>query len=324
MKRREFIALVGGAASWPFVARGQQPVTPLVGLFSVGSSGANTYSMPGFRQGLSETGFDEGRTVAIEYRWGEGRFDRLPAFAIDLVNRRAAVIFANGPPAVRAAMAATTTIPIVFSMGEDPVKEGVVASLNRPSGNVTGFTTFTNQLFSKRLSLLADTAPTAVLGLLINPNNPNAYPDAGDAQLAAKGLGRQLEVLTATTENDFEAVFAAIRERHIGALCVGVDGLFRERRAVLVALAASYKIPTMYERREFPVSGGLMSYGTDDRDNWRQAGLYVGRILKGAKPSDLPVVQATKIEFVINLKTAKALGLTIPPGVQSIADEVID
>jgi len=210
IQRRNFISLLGSAAAWPLVARGQQPVTPLVGLLSVGSFGANTSSTAGFRQGLSEAGFDEGHTVAIEYRWGEGRFDRLPAFAVDLVNRRAAVIFANGPPAVRAAMAATTTIPIVFTMGEDPVKEGVVASFNRLGGNVTGFTTFTNQLFPKRLGLLADAAPTALLGLLINRKNPNSYPDAEDAQLAAKALGRQLEVLTATTETSRRCLLPSV------------------------------------------------------------------------------------------------------------------
>jgi putative ABC transport system substrate-binding protein len=326
LRRREFITLLGGAtAAWPLVARGQEPLMPLVGLLSIASSGADTSSTAGFRQGLREAGFVEGRNVAIEYRWAEGHFDRLSALAADLVSRRAAVIFVNGPPAVRAVMAATTTIPVVFSMGEDPIKEGVVTSINQPGGNVTGFTTFTNQLFSKRIGLLAEMVPTAaVLGLLVNPNNPNADPDAADARGAASALGRQLEVLTARTENDFEAVFAALREGHIGALCVGVDGLFRERREVLFALAARHGVPTMYERREFPVSGGLMSYGIDHVDGWRQAGLYVGRVLKGAKPAELPVVQATKIEFVINLKTAKALGLTVPPSLLATADEVIE
>jgi putative ABC transport system substrate-binding protein len=326
MRRRDFITLLSGtAAAWPLAARGQELVMPLVGLLSIASSGADTSSTAGFRQGLREAGFVEGRNVAIEYRWGEGRIDRLPALAADLVNRRAAVIFINGPPAVRAVMAVTMTIPIVFSMGEDPVKEGVVTSLNRPGGNVTGFTTFTNQLFPKRIGLLSEAVPTtAVLGLLVNPNNPNADPDAADAQRAATALGRRLEVLTARTENDFETVFGTLRERHIGALCVGVDGLFRERREALVALAARHGIPTMYERREFPVSGGLMSYGIDHVDGWRQAGLYVGRVLKGAKPADLPVVQATKIEFVINLKTAKALTIDIPPGIWASADEVIE
>jgi putative ABC transport system substrate-binding protein len=326
MKRREFITLLGGAASaWPRAARAQQPAMPVIGVLSIASPDANILYVAGFRQGLSEAGFVEGRNLAIEYRWAEDRLDRLPAFAADLAGRQVAAIFANSPAAVRAAKAATATIPIVFSMGEDPVQEGVVSSLARPDGNVTGFSTFTNQLFAKRLGLLNDTVSASVpFGLLVNPTNPNAEADAKDATIAAGRLGRRLEVLRARSERDFEQVFATIVQLQIGALAVGVDGLFRARREQLVALAALRRIPTIYDRREFTVSGGLMSYGTNYADNWRQVGVYVGRVLKGEKPANLPVQQATKTEFIINLRVAKALGLAIPSGVLAIADEVIE
>jgi putative ABC transport system substrate-binding protein len=327
MRRREFIALMGGVAAssllWPRVTRAQQPAVPVVGLLSAQFPGSSAPMVSGFRQGLSEARYVEGRNVTIEYRWAEGRYDRLPALAADLVRHRVAVIFGNSPPTVRAAKAASATIPIVFSIGEDPVKEGLVASLNRPGGNVTGFSIFTNQLFGKRLGLLRDIVPkAAVLGLLVNPNNPNADPDARDAQVAADALGRQLEVLKAATERDLEAAFTAMVQRQVGALAVGVDASFLDRREQLAALAARHAVPAIYERREYADSGGLMSYGSPV--DWRPAGVYVGRILKGEKPADLPVQQATKFEFVINLKTAKALGLEIPPGVLAIADAVIE
>jgi putative ABC transport system substrate-binding protein len=327
MKRREFIAYISGtAAAWPLAAHAQQAPVPLVGFFSVGSSDGFAPQVVGLRQGLSETGYVEGRNVAIEYRWADGQFDRLSALAADLISRRMAVIFAHGPPAVRATKAQTTRIPIVFSIGEDPVKEGLVASLNRPEGNVTGFSNFQNLLGPKKLALLRDTVPKAeVLALLVNPTNPNAEPDTKDVQTAAAAsLWRELRVFPASTERDVEAAFAAMVQFRVGALLVNVDPFFISRSAQIVALAAHYAIPALYDRREFPVAGGLMSYGASEVEAFRQCGIYLGRILKGATPGDLPVQQAAKFEFVINLKTARALCLDIAPGVLAIADEVID
>jgi putative tryptophan/tyrosine transport system substrate-binding protein len=326
MRRREFITLVGGAATWPLAARAQQPAMPVVGFLNHGLSGESAPLVVGFRQGLSESGYVEGRSVAINYRWAEGQFDRLPALAKELVESGAAAMFAGSPPAVLAAKAASVTIPIVFSMGEDPVREGLVASLNRPGGNVTGFTHFANQLVGKRLGLLRDIAPkAAVLAFLVNPNNPNAEFDTKEVQAAADAIGLQLKVLTAGAERDLEIAFGAIAQQRIGALLVGVDGTFLfPHREQIAALALRHAVPTMYDRREFPAAGGLMSYGTDRVDAYRQGGIYVGRILKGARPADLPVQQATKFEFVINTKTAKALGLEIPSGVLAAADEVFE
>jgi putative tryptophan/tyrosine transport system substrate-binding protein len=279
----------------------------------------------GFRQGLGETGFAEGRNVSIEYRWAEGQFKRIPTLAADLVQRQVAVIFAGGPPSVRALKTLTTTIPVVFSMGEDPVKEGLVANLNRPGGNITGFSYFTNLLFAKRLGLLHECVPKdAAFGFLVNPENPNAEPDTKDVQIAADALGRQLHVFKAKTEHDFDPAFEHMGRLRVGGLCVNIDLLFIARREQIIALAERRSIPAIYERREYPVEGGLMSYGASQADSWRQGGIYVGRILKGEKPADLPVQQSTKFDFVINLKTAKALRLDIPPGVLAIADEVIE
>jgi putative tryptophan/tyrosine transport system substrate-binding protein len=266
----------------------------------------------------------EGRNVAFEYRSSEGHYDRLPALAAEFVRRQVAVIYAGGAPAARAAKAATTTIPIVFTMGEDPVKEGLVASLNRPGGNITGYSNFNNQLVSKRLELLREIAPKAeVLGLLVNPTNPNADPDTKDVQAAADALGLRLQVLKASTERELETAFASIVQQPLGGLLVGVDPWFRERPERITVPAARYSVPAIYERRSFPAAGGLMSYSSSVTEGARQAGIFIARILKGAKPADLPVQRATKFEFVINLKTAKALGLTIPETLLATADEVI-
>jgi putative ABC transport system substrate-binding protein len=279
----------------------------------------------GLKEGLSQTGYIEGQNVTIEYRFAEGRFDRLPALAEDLVRRKPSVIFAIGPPSVRALKAHTATIPIVFFMGEDPVKEGLVASFNRPGANITGFSGFTNLLFPKRLQLLNEIVPRpAALALVVNSDNPNAEPDSRDAQAAAVALGRELHVLTANNERGIIETFATLVQRRIGGLMVGVDGLFMDRRDQICALAARHAIPAIYEKREYPETGGLMSYGTSDRENHRQCGIYVGRILKGERPADLPVLQATKFEFVLNLRIAKVLEIPIPPGVLAIADEVIE
>jgi putative tryptophan/tyrosine transport system substrate-binding protein len=326
MKRRELIKLLGGAAAapsllWPLAARAQQPAMPVVGVLSLGLPEPPA----GLRQGLAEAGYVEGRNLAIEFRGAQNQVDRLPAMAADLVRRRVNVIFAGSPPAARAAKAATPAVPIVFNMGEDPVNEGIVANLNRPGGNVTGFSDFANLLAGKRLGLLRDAVPkAAVLGLLVNPTNPNAGPDSKDAQAVADALGRELRVLAAGTEHDLEAAFAAMAQQRVGALMVGIDPFFRSRPGQLAALAAHYMVPAIYDRRDFATAGGLMSYGADNVETARQTGIYVGRILKGEKPGDLPVQRPTKFDFVINLKAANALGLDIPPGVFAIANEVIE
>jgi putative tryptophan/tyrosine transport system substrate-binding protein len=326
MKRREFIAGLGGAAAWPVVARAQQPAVPVVGFLVITSPGASAPLVAAFRQGLSESGYVEGRNVAIDLRSAEGQFDRLPSLAADLVRRQVAVIFTNGGPVgIRAATAQTATIPIVFAMGEDPVKEGLVASLNRPGGDVTGFVSLANQLNSKRLSLLRDTVPKSkVLAYLINSTHPNAETEIKEAQAAAAAMRLELLVLTASTERAIESAFAAMVQQRVGGLSVSRDPSFIDRREQLAALAARHGIPAIYDRRDFPAAGSLMSYGTSGTDARRQSGVYTGRILRGEKPADLPVQVSTKFEFVINLKTAKALGLEIPPGVLAIADEAIE
>jgi putative ABC transport system substrate-binding protein len=325
IQRRKFLGTVGSAIAWPLGARAQQAVMPVIGFLGLASPIAATPQIAGWRQGLSETGYVEGRNVVVEYRWVEGQFGRLPGLASDLIARQPTAILAHGPPAVMALKAQTATIPIVFTIGEDPVKEGLVASLNRPGGNVTGFSHFANLLFGKKLGLLLETAPEAmVLGLLVNPENPNAAPDTKDVEAAADAIRRQLRVFAASTDREFEPAFAAMVQSRVGALLVNIDPVFIAQRELIATLAARHTIPAIYDRREFPLAGGLMSYGASEVEGFHQCGIYVGRILKGEKPADLPVLQATKFEFVINLRIAKALGLTIPPGVLAIADEVIE
>jgi putative tryptophan/tyrosine transport system substrate-binding protein len=326
MRRREFIAGLGSAAAWPLAARAQQR-TPVVGVLAFGmpESMRQVGHSPAFTQALKEGGFVEGQNVAFEFRYASGQFDRLPALAADLVGLRVDLIYTPGLPPAIAAKATTSTIPIVFNMGEDPVKEGIVASLNRPGGNATGFTGFSNQLIAKRLELLHQAVPrAAVIGFLVNPNNPNADPDTKDARTAALAHGLSLRVLNAASERDFERVFATITQEGIGALLVGVEPYFWERRQELVALATLNSVPVAYDLDIFPAVGGLMSYGTSPSEGDRQVGLYLGRILKGTRPADLPVVQAAKFEFVINLKTAKALGLTLPESLLATANQIIE
>jgi putative tryptophan/tyrosine transport system substrate-binding protein len=324
--RRKFLATLGGAAAaWPLAARAQQPM-PVIGFLN--SLGPNDRpNLPAaFRRGLGETGFVDGRNVAIEYRFAENQHDRLPALAADLVSRKVNVIAATGGGAsVLAAMAATKTIPIVFTTAGDPVQEGYVTSLNRPGGNVTGVSWFHGLLAGKALGLLHElVSNAAVVALLVNPKLPESARTRSDAQEAARALGRQLLILDASTASEIDAAFAAMRERRAGALLIGADPFFSSRLQQIVALAARDAIPAMYVNREFVEEGGLTSYGNDTPDSYRRAGVYVGRILNGASPADLPVDQATKFEFLINLRTAKKLGLDVPPGLSARADEVIE
>jgi putative ABC transport system substrate-binding protein len=327
MQRREFIRLLGGTAvAWPFAARAQQPGMPVVGFMHILSPDNVPHYVAGFRQGLKEQGFIEGQNLAIEYRWAYGEYDRLPELAADLVRRGVAVLAATGgQPSPNVAMAATQTIPIVFTTNGDPVREGLVASLNRPGGNATGVTIFGPAAVTKRLQLLHELVPRAdKTAYLMNPNNPNADPELSAAQGAAHSLGMHLHVFRVSNESDLDAAFGTMAQQRLGALLGASDTFLFGQRAHIVSLAAHYRIPAIYYLREFAQAGGLMAYGNRIAGQYRLVGMYVGRILKGEKPADLPVLQSTTFEFVINLNTAKALDIEVPNSIQLLADEVIE
>ena len=327
MRRRDFIKLIGGAAAaWPLAARTQQPGLPVVGFLDSKSPDDSAHMVAAFRRGLNESTFIEGQNVTIEFRWAQNQYDQLPVLAADLVRRRVDVIAATGGPAALAAKAASATIPIVFRLAADPIAAGLVPSLSRPGGNVTGVTSLNLEVGSKRLEFLHELVPTAtVMAALVNPTNPtNAEILSRDLQATARLLGLQLHLLHASSDADIDAVFATLTELRAAGLVIGTDALFTSRDEKLAALGLRFRMPTIYQWREFVAAGGLMSYGGSAPDSYRLAGVYTGRILKGEKPADLPVQQATKLELFINLKTAKALGLTVPQSLLASADEVIE
>lgn len=326
MQRRAFLGVLGGAVVWPLSTRAQQPQIPVVGFLNSGTPDAMADFATAFREGLKQTGYVEGQNVAIEYRWVEGRYDRLSALAADLVRRQVSVIFAGGGALTTlAAKAATSTIPIVFQIGDDPIKAGLVDNLNRPSGNVTGASFFGNELGAKRLALLRELVPAAPLAaVLVNPKGSTAEAHLNEVQVAARAVGQQILVLNVGSEQDLDAAFATLKEQEAKVLIVNADPVFFILQKQIVALAARYAVPAIYYTREFAMAGGLMSYGTSILDATRQAGVYCGKILKGARVADLPVLLPTKFEYVVNLKTLKTLGLNIPPTLLALADEVIE
>jgi putative ABC transport system substrate-binding protein len=327
MRRREFIALLGsGVAAWPLAVRAQQPAMPVIGYLSARSPDDTAHLVAAFRRGLGEQGFVEGQNVTIEYQWALGQYDRLAAMAAEFVRRPVTVLTTTGgEPSALAAKAATSTIPIVFAIGGDPVKRGLAASYNRPGGNATGISLLTNPVEPKRLGLLHELVPQATtVGFLLNPTLPQSGSQISDVQEAARTLNLQVHILRASTDREIESAFESVAPQNIQALAVAADGFFDTRREKLVALAAGHAVPTMYHFREFAVAGGLVSYGIDASDAYRLVGVYTGRVLKGDKPADLPVVQSIKFQLVINLKTAKTLGLAIPDRLLALADEVIE
>ena len=327
MKRREFITLLGSATAWPLTARAQQPALPVIGFLNGASADLYAQFVRAFHRGLGETGYVEGRNVAIEYRWADGQYDRLPGLAADLIRRQVAVLAATSTPAALAARAANTTIPIVFTTGSDPVRLGLVASLNRPGGNITGATQLNMEVAPKRLELLHELLPTATdIAVLVNPANPLvAQTETRALEAAAGTLGLKLHVLNASTERELDTVFASMAKARVSGLVIGTgDAFFNSRSRQLGALASRHALPAIYQGREFAAAGGLVSYGGSVADSYRLAGAYTGRILKGEKPADLPVQQSTKVEMIINLKSAKALGITVSLPLLGRADEVIE
>jgi len=326
VRRRKFITLLGGAAAWPLGARAQQPATPVIGYLCVGASAAWRERLAAFHRGLKELGFDEGRNVAIEYRWADDQYDRLPELATDLIRRGVAVIAASaGAETTRVVKGLTTVIPIVFSTGVDPVQSGLVPSLNRPGGNVTGVVDMQGDLGGKRLGLLQELLPGAVrFALLVNAGIASGKSALEEVQSAASAIGKQIEILTVSSNLDIDGAFASLAQKRADALLVAPQVLFSVRRVQLLTLAARHAVPTMYHQREFVEAGGLMSYGSSIIDRERQLGIYTGRILKGEKPADLPILRAVKFEFIINLQTAKTIGLDVPPTLLARADEVIE
>jgi ABC-type uncharacterized transport system substrate-binding protein len=325
MRRREFITLIGGAVAWPLAARAQQPPLPVIGFLGSASPDHYAHLIDAYRQGLTEAGYDDGRNVTIDFRWAESQYDRLPALAADLVHRRVAVITAGAFPAAVAAKAATTSIPIVFSLGVDPVEFGLVTSMNRPGGNITGVANLNLELGAKQLEVLRELASAAtVAALLINPTNPNAQAQAKTMQGAAGNLGLRIDVLHARSERDFDPVIAAFRQSRAAGLVIGADSFLVSRATQLGALLGREGVPAIMQSREFVMAGGLLHYGSSITDAYRRVGVYTGRVLKGEKPADLPVQQSTKVELIVNLKVAKAMGLNVPQTLLARADEMIE